>query len=119
MPTFAYTGEDVALVTTDAGVVAADNPWVDVDWSGLAPSLDGVQMTVDGPPGAVVTYPGERTWSSMSFDDRLTQGETDVARFRLDASSLASGAYEFAVVLTYTRGESPSEISGVVSITVG
>ena len=60
VPTFAYTGEDVALVTTDAGVVAADNPWVDVDWSGLAPSLDGVQMTADGPPCAVVSYPGER-----------------------------------------------------------
>jgi len=118
VPTFAYTGNDAALVTTNAGVMTVDGPWVDVDWSGLAPALDGVQMTVDGPPDAVIAYPGGRAWSSLSFDDRLTQGETDVARFRLDASSLTPGDHQFTVLLTYTRGGSTSETSGLVTVTI-
>lgn len=118
VPTFKHEGKDVALVT-ESGVVSSVTPsWVDVDWSGLAPSIGDVRMVVGSPNGATVVYPGERAWSSLSFDDRLDQGETDVARFLLDASGLKPGIHEFKVLLTYSRGSSAFDIGGVVKITV-
>jgi hypothetical protein len=48
----------------------------------------------------------------------LGQGETDAAGFRLDTSAIKPGQHEFKVLLSYTRGGSPSEITGIVTITV-
>ena len=84
----------------------------------MAPSLDAVRMTVGGPPGSMIAYAGDGPSSGLRRGDRLGQGETDVARFRPDTSGLKPGAYEFKVMLTYTRDGSPSEMSGIVIINV-
>ena len=119
VPTFEYKGDDAALVTEDAGVVLTDDPgWVDIEWSGMAPSLENVQMTVGGPPGAVVAYPADGSFSGLNRGDRLNQGETDVAGFRLDVSGLEPGRYDFKVLLTYTLDGSKSDVSGIVTVTV-
>lgn len=119
VPTVKYSGEDAALVTDGVRAPAAAQPWIDVAWSGMAPSLDQVRMTVDGPPDAVVTYPGHGSSSGLSRDSRLNQAETDVAGFRLDTSGLKPGSYEFKVVLAYERDGKSSSVSGVVLITIG
>lgn len=118
VPTVEYKGEDAALVAESIGVAAASQPWVDVAWSGMAPSLDQVRMTVDGPPEAATTYPGDGSSSGLSRDSRLDQGETDVAGFRLDTAEMKPGSYEFKVLLAYERDGKPSSVSGIVLITV-
>lgn len=119
VPTVEYTGDDVAISTDEAGLDPTDGPaWVGVEWTGMAPSIGDVQMTVAGPSGAAVVYPAYRDWTSLDHDSRLDQGETDVARFLLDASGLAAGAHKFEVTLSYSRGDSPARTSGVVTVHV-
>jgi len=118
VPTFKYEGEDVALVTSSGDITTAEPAWMDVEWTGLAPSVSDVRMVVGSPAGASVIYPDERAWSSLSLDDQLDQRETDVARFLLDASDLKPGEYEFKVLLSYTRNGSASETAGVVRVIV-
>jgi len=119
VPTVEYTGDDVAISTNDAGSVPTDEPsWVGVDWTGMAPSIGDVQMTATGPSGAAIVYPGERDWTSLYHDSQLDQGETDVARFLLDASGLEAGVHKFEVTLSYSRGDSPARTSGVVTVHV-
>lgn len=119
VPTVEYTGDDVAISTSDAGSVPTDEPsWVGVDWTGMAPSIGDVQMTATGPSGAAIVYPGERDWTSLYHDNQLDQGETDVARFLLDPSGLEAGAHKFEVTLSYSRGDSPARTSGVVTVHV-
>lgn len=119
VPTVAYNGEDAALVTSSVDVPAAAQPWIDVGWSGMAPSLDDVRMTVAGPSEAVISYPNDGSSSGLRRGNRLGQSETDVAGFRLDTSTLKPGKHKFEVLLTYTRGGTPSQTSGVVVIIVG
>jgi len=119
VPTVEYTGDDVAISTDDAGSVPTDEPsWVGVDWTGMAPSIGDVEMTATGPSGAAIAYPGERDWTSLYHDNQLDQGETDVARFLLDASGLEAGVHKFEVTLSYSRGDSPARTSGVVTVHV-
>lgn len=119
VPTVEYTGSDVGISTDEAGSVSTLEPaWVGVNWTGMAPTVDDVAMTATGPSGAIIVYPGERSSTSLSYDDQLDQGETDVARFLLDASALEPGTHEFEVNLTYARGDSAQSVSGVVTVTV-
>lgn len=120
VPTVEYTGDDVALSTGDAGTVSAggEPTWVDVDWTGMAPSVTDVKMTATGPTGAAIAYPADGEWTSLWYDDQLDQGETDVARFLLDASGLSPDDYQFEVTLNYNRGTSAARASGVVTVTV-
>jgi hypothetical protein len=80
----------------------------------MAPSLDDVQMTAEGPSDAVISYPNDGTSSGLVRGARLGQGETDAAGFRLDTSAMKPGQHEFIVLLTYTRDGSPSRMSGIV-----
>ncbi len=129
VPTFAYSGDDVALVTDDATTNSktlqdgSSQIWVDVAWSGLAPSLGDVRMTVNSPDGIEIGYPDPngngQAWSGLARDDRLVQGETDVARFRLDPATMDPGVYEIAVLLSYTRDGSTRTTPGTITVSVG
>ncbi len=119
VPVAKFTGDDVAQVTTDVGAVSVTQPaWVDVEWTGIAPILTDVQMTVAGPSGIAITYPGDRTFTSLDYDNTLVAGETDVARVLLDVSGLAPGTYTLDVTLSYAKGGAVSTVTGQVSLTV-
>lgn len=129
VPTIAYSGDDVALVTDVADTNSktledgSSQIWVDVAWSGLAPSLSDVRMTVDSPDDIEIGYPDPsgsgQAWSGLARDDRLDQGETDVARFRLDPATMDAGAYELAVTLTYVRDGATRSTTGTITVSIG
>jgi len=119
VPVAKFTGSDVAQVTTDAGAVTAASPqWIKIDWTGVAPILNDVQMTVSGPTGIVITYPNDRAFTSLSYDNILVAGETDFASAYVDVSALSTGSHTLDVVLTYSKGGAISSVTGQVAIEV-
>ena len=119
VPSARYRGEDVVLVTLMAGSVPVATPtWLGVEWSGLAPRLENVTMIVAGPVGISIVYPAEGPSTSLHYDDLLEDGETDVARFLVDASGLTPGSYALDVTLTYMRGGTGGPAAGTVSFDV-
>jgi len=119
VPVAKFKGDDIAQATKDAGPISAASPaWLGVEWTGLAPSLDDVEMTVSGPAGAAITYPGERAFTSLYYDSTLEDGETDVARFLVDVAAMAPGDYSFEVELSYAKAGKTESVTGVVSFEV-
>jgi len=119
VPVAKFRGDDIAQVTTDAGSVATTDPgWLGVEWTGIAPTLDDVEMIVTGPEGSVITYPADRPFTSLNYDDTLEDGETDVARFLLDAAAVAPGTYTVEVVLSYSKGGESTSVTGKASFEV-
>ena len=68
------------MLTSAASLSASEGGWVDVGFSGLAPSLTDFQLTVTDPAGLTIEYPLE-THTSLHANSTLEDGETDVARF--------------------------------------
>jgi hypothetical protein len=125
VPVAKYKGEDIAQSTTDAGSVSQNEPaWIGVDWIGIAPSLQNVQMTATSPDGAIITYPNQKgtekpgVYTSLHFDDTLVAGETDTARVLIDASNMKLGAYTLNLELSYTKGSRTQTVDGRVSFKV-
>jgi hypothetical protein len=119
IPVAKFRGDDIAQATTDAGSISTGSPaWLGVEWTGVAPTLDNVEMTVAGPAGAVITYPADRSFTSLNYDSTLEDGETDIARFLVDASAMAPGSYTFDLVLSYTKGGANKSVTGQVSFQV-
>lgn len=120
VPIAKYNGDDLAQATVDAGAVSVSAPaWLGVEWTGLAPTLDDIKMTVSEPEGAAISYPTPPgSYTSLHYNDTLTSGETDVARFRIDASGMAPGAYTIDLLLAYTKGTESKSVTGQVTFTV-
>ncbi len=116
IPVAKYSGaEDVVIVTEHAGSVDKSGAgWLGVEWLGVAPHISDVQMTVNGTNGMAIHYPSEGKTTSLHFDDVLDAGESDVARFYVDAADLAPGTYKVTVDLTYTRGSTHDSVSGTI-----
>jgi len=120
IPVAGFIGDDIAQLTDNAGPVPVKAPtWLGVEWTGIAPSLNKVQMTVSGPAGIAISYP-ENTgkYTSLHYDDTLEDGETDIAKFLVDASAITPGKYTLDVVLTYTKGTESKAVKGQVSFEV-
>ena len=119
VPVASFKGEDIAQASKDAGSVSVSEPaWLGVEWTGIAPVLDDVSMTVSGPSGAIVTYPAEGPSTSLHYDNVLEDGETDVARFLVDASALEPGTHSLDVIVTYTKAGRSLKAAGTVSFEV-
>ncbi len=119
VPVAKFKGDDIAQATSDAGSVSKGAPaWLGVAWTGIAPSLDNVQMTVSGPADVVITYPADGSFTSLLYDATLDDGETDIANFLVDAAAMTPGSYIFDVVLSYTRGGVSKSVAGQVSFQV-
>ncbi|MGI9528143.1 MAG: hypothetical protein ACR2NG_00400, partial [Acidimicrobiia bacterium] len=114
-----HKGDDLALSSDQLGSVAQDEPvWKGVGWTGIAPQLGNVKMTVDGPQGLGITYPNDGSSTSLHYDDVLSDGETDEARFLVDASSLSPGQYKVAVTLSYSKAGQNHTVDGSLMLTV-
>ena len=101
-----------ASATLDLGTSA----WVDVDFTGLAPSVDDMRMTVTG--DLPIVYPGDRGFTSLHGDEQLEDGETDTARVRIDAVDVLPGSYELATELTYDFDGRTFTRTGTVAVTI-
>jgi hypothetical protein len=120
VPVIEYSGgEDLQQVTASLGEVAVGgSAWVGVSYAGLAPRLDDFQLTVTDAGGLPMVYPGNRSSTSLHHDARLEDGETDVARFRIDAYDVDPGTYTIAVVATYRKDAVTADLVGSVSLEV-
>lgn len=119
VPIAKFSGDDIAQATNDAGSVSVTEPaWLAVEWTGLAPVLNHIEITVSGPAGAVITYPADRSFTSLYYNNALEDGETDVARFLVDATALAPGSYTLVVKVSYTKAGAATSVVGDMTFTV-
>lgn len=120
VPVVEYAGgEDLQQVTSSLGAVTlGESAWVGVSYAGLAPRLDDFRLTVTDAGGVPIVYPGDRAATSLHHDARLEDGETDVARFRVDAYDIPAGTYTIAVLATYRKDAATAELVGSVTLEV-
>ena len=120
VPVVQYTGgEDLQQVTASLGeVVLGDSAWVGVSYAGLAPRLDDFQLTVTDAGGLPIVYPADGSSTSLHHNARLEDGETDIARFRVDAYDIPAGTYTIAVAATYRKDTTSAELTGSVTLNV-
>lgn len=120
VPVVEYSGgEDLQQVTASLGeLTQGESAWVGVSYAGLAPRLDDFELTVTDAGGLPIVYPGDRSSTSLHHDARLEDGETDVARFRIDAFDVPAGTYTIAVMATYRKDTATAELVGSVSLEV-
>lgn len=117
VPVVQYSdGEHVAQHESSAVVLEDESTWVDVDLTGLAPVVTDISMTASG--DLAITYPGYGTSTSPYGDEVLLDGETDTARFRVDAGDAAPGTYKLATELSYTFEGADYVREGTVEITI-
>lgn len=102
VPVQGYEGEDVILENPEM-VLPEGAGWVELRFTGVAPSLRRFQVMIPDPAKAYLEYP-QGDFASLERDNRLSRGETDVARFYLDTSYLGSGEHELEISAIYRRG---------------
>ncbi len=114
VPIVAHTGADLEQVTNNVGSIAAGQTrWVEVAFTGMAPSTQNVSAVVSA-PGLAIIYPAEGASTSLHHDAELSYGETDVVRFLVDAAAANPGIYEVGLDTTYDGGS----LAGVVTLEV-
>jgi hypothetical protein len=102
------------VLTDTVAVTEADNGWVGISLTGLAPRVEGVQVRVVDPEGLDIYYPLE-THTSLHGDDLLEDGETDDARFRVN-ESLWGQTSKVSVEVSYTLDGKDASIVHPVTI---
>ena len=119
VPVVQYTaGEHLAQHESAIEVAPGSSIWVDVDFTGLAPVVDELKMAVSG--DLPIVYPSYGTSTSLHGDNRLDDGETDTARFRVDIGEAAPGSYEIATEITYVvAGETFTRLGTVTVVVTG
>ncbi len=100
VPVVPFNGDPFQVLTDTVAVTEADNGWVGISLTGLAPRVEGVQVRIVDPEGLDIYYPLE-THTSLHGDDLLEDGETDDARFRVN-ESLWGQTSEVSVEVSYT-----------------
>lgn len=117
VPVVQFTdGEHLVQHESAATVALGESTWVDVDMTGLAPSVDDIRLTVSG--DLPVVYPSDRTFTSLHGDETLEDGETDTARVRIDALDVAAGDYTLDTELTYEFDGRTHSRTGTIEVTV-
>ncbi len=120
VPVVEYAGgRDLQQMTDSLGEsTVGDSAWVGVSFAGLAPRLDDFQPTVTDPGGLPIVYPGDGSATSLHHDARLEDGETDIARFRIDAHDTPAGTYTISIMATYRKDSATAELVSTVDLTV-
>ncbi len=117
VPVVRYTdGDHLVQHEATATVPAGGSAWIDVDMTGLAPVTSELSLTAEG--GLDVVYPGDGVATSLHGDDLLEDGETDTARFRVDAGDTAPGTYQLTTELTYVFEGAGYVLPGTVEIVI-
>jgi hypothetical protein len=118
VPLTTYAGPDLRATTASVTTSRSTPGWVTLRFDGLAPRLDDVRVTVQGPAELVVTYPGDATAAGLNGGTTLWAGTTDHAGVRLDASKLPAGTHQLDVTVDHggpTAGRWNGKVDLVVS----
>jgi len=120
VPVATYQADQaVAQVTGSLGSIAAgDSGWFEVDFTGLAPTVEGFELVVSDPAGLTVYYPAAKSSTSLFFNDVLEDNETDFAAFLVDTTGVAPGTYVLGLGISYTMGGSAEALSSTVTVDV-
>lgn len=111
--------QDLAQVTESAGSIPSDDSaWVEVDFSGLAPMVEGFDVVISDPAGLTVAYPFAGSSASLYFNNVLEDKETDFAAFLVDTSGAAPGEYHLGLTVSYTMAGVSKTFDGAISLTV-
>ncbi|MBW8826017.1 MAG: hypothetical protein JF603_06685 [Acidobacteria bacterium] len=117
IPLSRYAGPSLTQVTTQVSVPRATPTWVQLRFTGSAPMLDGFRVSVTGPTGLAVVYPGDGSSSGLNGTTGLQGGVTDYAGIRLDAGKLTPGSYALRLTETFSRPD-PTTETGTVTLVV-
>jgi len=75
-------------------------------------------MTVADAAGLPIVYPADGSSTSLHHNARLEDGETDIARFRVDAYDVPTGTYTITIRATYRKDARIVELLGSVTLVV-
>lgn len=104
VPLVRHSGADVEQVTTDLGTVTAGSTtWVEVAFTGVGPEVDEFRAVARSGE-LTIGYPADGDTTSLHHDDALSHGETDVIRFKIDATDAVPGTFELKLATTYRGG---------------
>jgi hypothetical protein len=101
LPIRDYDGEDLSFDTDTVELVKGAG-MVELRFTGMAPVLRKFKVMIPDAGESYLEYP-QGDFASLERDDTLTVGETDVARFYLDASHLGRGEHTFEISVIYRR----------------
>jgi len=119
VPILGFDGEALAATTDDLGSMdEGATKWVEFWFTGLAPVVGDVQLTVTEPGDFGVVYPQDGSFSSLYYQSQLSSGQSDVARVRLDSTGVAPGSYQIGVRTEYVAGGEVHSIDGAAVLVV-
>jgi hypothetical protein len=118
VPVARHSGADFEVLTDSVSVASGEAAWVDVTYTGSYPELGDFTLTVSEAPGLTIVYPGYGDHTSLNADTTLDRGETDVARFMIDATAAEPGTVELEVTVRYTKGGDPESMTHVVVVEI-
>lgn len=101
LPVQSYDGEDLVLENPEIELPEGAG-MVELKFTGIAPSLRRFQVMIPNPEKAYLEYP-QGDFASLERDNRLSRGETDVARFYIDMSYLGAGEHKLELSAIYRR----------------
>lgn len=111
--------QDVAQVTDSLGSIpSGDSAWMEIDFAGLAPMVEGFDVVVSDPAGLAVSYPSAKASTSLFFNSVLADNETDFAAIRVDTTGAAPGTYNLGLKVSYTKGGQTKTFNGTLALTV-
>jgi hypothetical protein len=111
--------EDVAQMTDSVGsIVTGESAWMEVDFTGLAPMVEGFDVVVSDPAGLTVSYPQAHASTSLYFNNVLEDNETDFAAIHVDTTGAAPGTYNLGLKVSYTMAGQSKTFDGTLTLTV-
>jgi hypothetical protein len=120
VPIVTFDGDALASTSDDLGAIDRNSTkWVDFWFTGLAPVVGDIHLTVTDPGAFGVVYPQDGTFSSLYYQSQLASGESDVARIRLDATGVEPGTYKIGVRTDYVVGGQMQSIDHSAVVVVG
>jgi len=120
VPVATYTAnQDLAQMTDSASSIpGSESTWVEVDFTGLAPTVDAFDLVVSDSAGLNVSYPEPKSSTSLRHDAVLEDNETDFAAFRVDTAGVTPGIYTLGLTVTYTKAGVTKTRTGTVTFNV-
>ncbi|UWP84929.1 hypothetical protein Dfulv_12140 [Dactylosporangium fulvum] len=116
LPVVSATGDAVVQKTTTVTVQKSTPVWTQLVFQARKPGVGDLRVTVSGgPQGLVVSYPGDRAYTSPNNAAGLTVGTDDFVAVRFDATGVAAGTYKLTVKQAYGTTTDTNELTLVVT----
>ena len=118
VPVVAATGAPFTQDTTTVTLAAGSSSFAQIAFTGGQTDLAGFTVRAGAlPAGLRVTYPGDRSASSLNGGSSLPGRATDHVSLRFDVSGLPPGRYVVPLTISYTAA-APATAPGTVALVV-